>query len=177
MDPLILVLVLASGLLHVAWNVRVKTGTDPLEATSVTVWTATLVLVALVVFTPLPAMVLLGIEHTLQIVVDIAFVCVAAGVIAEPEPGERTRGGLVALYALAPLVTLVRYEGIFLILVAINFVVITKGAGRVAEVAARFTLDAMPGRQMSIDADLNAGIIDEIEARRRPREISREADI
>lgn len=65
---------------------------------------------------------------------------------------------------------------IFLILVAINFIVITKGAGRVAEVAARFTLDAMPGRQMSIDADLNAGIIDEVEARRRRREISQEAD-
>lgn len=65
---------------------------------------------------------------------------------------------------------------IFLILVAINFVVITKGAGRVAEVAARFTLDAMPGRQMAIDADLNAGIIDEAEARRRREEISHEAD-
>ena len=65
---------------------------------------------------------------------------------------------------------------IFLILVAINFIVITKGAGRVAEVAARFTLDAMPGRQMSIDADLNAGIIDEGEARRRRQEISLEAD-
>lgn len=65
---------------------------------------------------------------------------------------------------------------IFLILVAINFIVITKGAGRVAEVAARFTLDAMPGRQMSIDADLNAGIIDEHEARGRRREISMEAD-
>jgi flagellar biosynthesis protein FlhA len=65
---------------------------------------------------------------------------------------------------------------IFLILVAINFVVITKGAGRVAEVAARFTLDAMPGRQMSIDADLNAGLIDELEARSRRREISLEAD-
>jgi len=65
---------------------------------------------------------------------------------------------------------------IFLILVAINFVVITKGAGRVAEVAARFTLDAMPGRQMSVDADLNAGIIDEAEARTRRQEISLEAD-
>ncbi len=65
---------------------------------------------------------------------------------------------------------------IFLILVAINFIVITKGAGRVAEVAARFTLDAMPGRQMSIDADLNAGIIDEAQARRRRHEISMEAD-
>ncbi len=65
---------------------------------------------------------------------------------------------------------------VFIILVIINFVVITKGAGRVAEVAARFTLDAMPGKQMSIDADLNAGIIDEKEARRRREEISRQAD-
>ncbi|MDZ7295997.1 MAG: flagellar biosynthesis protein FlhA [candidate division KSB1 bacterium] len=65
---------------------------------------------------------------------------------------------------------------IFLILVIINFVVITKGAGRIAEVAARFTLDAMPGRQMAVDADLNAGLIDEAEARRRREEISRQAD-
>jgi flagellar biosynthesis protein FlhA len=65
---------------------------------------------------------------------------------------------------------------IFLILVVINFVVITKGAGRIAEVAARFTLDAMPGRQMSIDADLGAGMIDENEARRRREEINRYAD-
>jgi len=59
---------------------------------------------------------------------------------------------------------------------SINFVVITKGAGRIAEVAARFTLDAMPGRQMSIDADLNAGIIDEKEARKRREDIAQEAD-
>lgn len=65
---------------------------------------------------------------------------------------------------------------IFLILVGINFIVITKGAGRVAEVAARFTLDAMPGRQMSIDGDLSAGLIDDVEARRRREEVSREAD-
>ncbi len=65
---------------------------------------------------------------------------------------------------------------IFLILVGINFIVITKGAGRVAEVAARFTLDAMPGRQMSIDGDLAAGLIDDTEARRRREEVSREAD-
>jgi len=65
---------------------------------------------------------------------------------------------------------------IFLILIVINFMVITKGAGRVAEVAARFTLDAMPGRQMSIDADLGAGLIDETEARRRREEIQRYAD-
>lgn len=65
---------------------------------------------------------------------------------------------------------------IFIILVIINFVVITKGSGRIAEVAARFTLDAMPGKQMSIDADLNAGLIDEHEARRRRAQVSREAD-
>ncbi len=65
---------------------------------------------------------------------------------------------------------------VFTILVVINFVVVTKGAGRVAEVAARFTLDAMPGKQMSIDADLNAGVINETDARRRRREITEEAD-
>jgi flagellar biosynthesis protein FlhA len=65
---------------------------------------------------------------------------------------------------------------VFIILVVINFVVITKGAGRIAEVAARFTLDAMPGKQMSIDADLNAGLISEGEARERRERIAREAD-
>ena len=65
---------------------------------------------------------------------------------------------------------------VFVILVVINFMVITKGAGRIAEVAARFTLDAMPGKQMSIDADLNAGLIDDAEARERRRQISREAE-
>lgn len=65
---------------------------------------------------------------------------------------------------------------VFLILVIINFMVITKGAGRIAEVAARFTLDAMPGKQMSIDADLNAGIINEAEARERRKDVAREAD-
>tara|TARA_R110002072_G_scaffold534_5_gene3810 strand:+ start:64510 stop:66585 length:2076 start_codon:yes stop_codon:yes gene_type:complete len=65
---------------------------------------------------------------------------------------------------------------VFSILVIINFMVITKGAGRVAEVAARFTLDAMPGKQMAIDADLNAGLIDDVEAKRRRREVADEAD-
>ncbi|MBK7258334.1 MAG: flagellar biosynthesis protein FlhA [Ignavibacteriae bacterium] len=65
---------------------------------------------------------------------------------------------------------------IFLILVLIQFVVIVKGAGRIAEVAARFTLDGMPGKQMAIDADLNAGMISEKDARERRREISREAE-
>ena len=65
---------------------------------------------------------------------------------------------------------------IFLILVLINFIVITKGAGRIAEVAARFTLDALPGKQMAIDAELNAGLIKETEARNRRRALEEEAD-
>jgi len=65
---------------------------------------------------------------------------------------------------------------VFIVLVVINLLVITKGSGRIGEVAARFTLDAMPGKQMSIDADLNAGLIGEEEAKARRREISREAD-
>ena len=65
---------------------------------------------------------------------------------------------------------------IFMILVIIQFVVITKGAGRISEVAARFTLDAMPGKQMAIDADLNAGLIDDREAKARREAISQEAD-
>jgi flagellar biosynthesis protein FlhA len=65
---------------------------------------------------------------------------------------------------------------VFLILVLINFIVITKGAGRIAEVAARFTLDALPGKQMAIDAELNAGLINETEARNRRKSIEEEAD-
>ncbi|MGH9067806.1 MAG: flagellar biosynthesis protein FlhA [Acidimicrobiales bacterium] len=65
---------------------------------------------------------------------------------------------------------------VFLIILVIQFVVVTNGAGRVAEVAARFTLDAMPGKQMAIDADLNAGLIDTAEARRRREETAAEAD-
>src|SRR5580693_7573846 len=65
---------------------------------------------------------------------------------------------------------------VFLILVLINFIVITKGAGRIAEVAARFTLDALPGKQMAIDAELNAGLINETEARTRRRVVEEEAD-
>ena len=65
---------------------------------------------------------------------------------------------------------------IFLIIIIIQFVVITNGSGRVSEVSARFTLDAMPGKQMSIDADLNSGMIDEKTARRRRRELQQEAD-
>lgn len=65
---------------------------------------------------------------------------------------------------------------VFTILMIINFIVVTKGAGRISEVSARFTLDAMPGKQMAIDADLNAGLIDQDEARRRRIDVSAEAD-
>ncbi|MBU1438760.1 MAG: flagellar biosynthesis protein FlhA, partial [Gammaproteobacteria bacterium] len=65
---------------------------------------------------------------------------------------------------------------VFLILIIINFVVVTKGAGRIAEVTARFTLDAMPGKQMAIDADLNSGFIDQDQARKRREEVTAEAD-
>lgn len=65
---------------------------------------------------------------------------------------------------------------VFAILVVINFVVVTKGAGRVSEATARFTLDAMPGKQMTIDADLNAGIITQQEAKERRNEIAQESD-
>ena len=65
---------------------------------------------------------------------------------------------------------------VFIILVIINFVVVTKGAGRISEVSARFTLDAMPGKQMAIDADLNAGIIDQDQAKLRREEVAQEAD-
>jgi len=65
---------------------------------------------------------------------------------------------------------------VFIILTVINFVVVTKGAGRIAEVGARFALDAMPGKQMAIDADLNAGLIDEAEAKRRRRDVAQESE-
>ncbi len=65
---------------------------------------------------------------------------------------------------------------VFAILMIINFVVVTKGAGRISEVSARFTLDAMPGKQMAIDADLNAGLIDQTEAKKRRAEVAQEAD-
>ncbi|MGY3877606.1 flagellar biosynthesis protein FlhA [Aeromonas enteropelogenes] len=65
---------------------------------------------------------------------------------------------------------------VFLILMIINFVVVTKGAGRISEVSARFTLDAMPGKQMAIDADLNAGLINQEEAKKRRQEVTQEAD-
>lgn len=89
--------------------------------------------------------------------------------ILDPERGARIFDSLVGGNYFVGLV-------IFAILIVINFMVITKGAGRVAEVGARFTLDAMPGKQMAIDAELNAGLIDKEEAKRRRTKIERESD-
>src|SRR3546814_16946818 len=77
---------------------------------------------------------------------------------------------------LFPSTTLFRSLFVFAILVIINMIVVTKGAGRVSEVSARFTLDALPGKQMAIDADLNAGLLTPEEAKARRVEVSTEAD-
>ena len=98
-------------------------------------------------------------------------------VLSEGHTGENAAGAII--HAFGSFVVGDNYVigfVVFVILVIINFVVITKGSGRVAEVAARFTLDAMPGKQMSIDADLNAGLINEEVARKRRKEIEQEAD-
>lgn len=98
-------------------------------------------------------------------------------ILSDGHQGEKAAGAVI--HAFASVVVGDSYViglVVFVILVVINFVVITKGSGRVAEVAARFTLDAMPGKQMAIDAELNAGVINEGEAKRRRKEIEREAD-
>lgn len=96
---------------------------------------------------------------------------------SSPEAAMAAAGGVIAAFgSFVAGNSIVVGVILFLILVIVQFVVITKGATRISEVAARFTLDAMPGKQMAIDADLNAGIIDEKEARRRREKISSEAD-
>jgi len=98
-------------------------------------------------------------------------------ILTDGHQGEKAAGAVI--HAFASVVVGDSYViglVVFVILVVINFVVITKGSGRVAEVAARFTLDAMPGKQMAIDAELNAGVINEGEAKKRRKEIEREAD-
>ncbi len=98
-------------------------------------------------------------------------------ILSHGHEGPQAAGGVIA--AFANVIVGNNYVIgfiIFSILVVINFIVITKGSGRVAEVAARFTLDAMPGKQMSVDAELNAGAINEATARKRRREIEQEAD-
>ena len=98
-------------------------------------------------------------------------------ILSEGHNGQAAAGDVI--HAFASIVVGNNYAiglVVFVILVVINFVVITKGSGRIAEVAARFTLDALPGKQMSIDADLNAGLINEEQARARRKKIESEAD-
>ncbi len=106
----------------------------------------------------------LNTASTRLILTNAAHGTAAAGRVIETF-GHFVAGGSLAIGAI-----------IFLIIVVIQFVVITKGATRIAEVAARFTLDGMPGKQMAVDADLNAGIISDEDARRRRKDITREAD-
>ncbi|MDB5722916.1 MAG: Flagellar biosynthesis protein FlhA, partial [Alphaproteobacteria bacterium] len=98
-------------------------------------------------------------------------------ILSHGHEGSHAAGGVIAAFGefLMGGETVIGLT-IFAILIVINFVVITKGAGRIAEVAARFSLDAMPGKQMAIDADLNAGMISEPEARKRRTEVSQEAE-
>ncbi|HYD99916.1 MAG TPA: flagellar biosynthesis protein FlhA [Alphaproteobacteria bacterium] len=98
-------------------------------------------------------------------------------ILTHGHEGEHAAGGVIATFAnLIMGGDFIIGVIIFAILVLVNFIVITKGSGRIAEVAARFTLDAMPGKQMAIDADLSAGVIDEPEARRRREELALESE-
>jgi flagellar biosynthesis protein FlhA len=113
-----------------------------------------------------------------RLVLNIATTrCILSADAATPEGAMGAAGHVISTFGtFVAGNSLVVGAIIFLILVIVQFVVITKGATRISEVAARFTLDAMPGKQMAIDADLSAGIIDEKEARRRRERISQEAD-
>ncbi|MBI1339059.1 flagellar biosynthesis protein FlhA [bacterium] len=98
-------------------------------------------------------------------------------ILANGHEGERAAGDIIATFGHFVMQgNFVIGVVVFAILVIVNFVVITKGSGRIAEVAARFTLDAMPGKQMAIDADLSAGLIDETEARARRKELEGESN-
>jgi flagellar biosynthesis protein FlhA len=127
-------------------------------------------------FSVFPAL-LLG-TTLLRLVLNVA----TTRLILSAEASSPTEVGAVAGQVIAAFGTFVAGENpivgviIFIILVVVQFVVITKGATRMSEVAARFTLDAMPGKQMAIDADLSAGLIDEKQARQRREEITAEAD-
>src|SRR5687767_2576199 len=133
----------------------------------------------LVILVPLPTALLLAVT-LFRLVLNVATtrLVLTAG-DRYPDPTAAIHGAGQVVEAFASFVTagsLAVGIIIFLIIFIIQFVVITKGATRISEVAARFTLDAMPGKQMAIDADLNAGVITEPEARRRRDEISQEAD-
>src|SRR3954465_9924258 len=136
-------------------------------STALAIVTATLYLPRALDFAAFPSMLLLTTLFRLAINVSVTRLILLHGDAGHVVKafGNFVVGGNVAVGLV-----------IFMILIVIHVVVITNGAGRVAEVAARFTLDAMPGKQMAIDADLNAGQITDEEARRRREDISREAD-
>jgi flagellar biosynthesis protein FlhA len=136
-------------------------------ATALTVVAATMYLGRALDFASFPSLLLLTTMFRLAINVSVTRLILTTGDAGSVVKsfGEFVVGGNVVVGLV-----------IFLILVVIQFVVVTNGAGRVAEVGARFTLDAMPGKQMAIDADLNAGLITDDQARSRRSEIAREAD-
>jgi flagellar biosynthesis protein FlhA len=136
-------------------------------ATALTVVAATMYLGKALDFSSFPSLLLLTTMFRLAINVSVTRLILTTGDAGSVVKafGEFVVGGNVVVGLV-----------IFLILVVIQFVVVTNGAGRVAEVGARFTLDAMPGKQMAIDADLNAGLITDQQARERRAEIAREAD-
>jgi len=136
-------------------------------ATALTVVAATMYLGKALDFSSFPSLLLLTTMFRLAINVSVTRLILTSGDAGSVVKafGEFVVGGNVVVGLV-----------IFLILVVIQFVVVTNGAGRVAEVGARFTLDAMPGKQMAIDADLNAGLISDQQARERRADIGREAD-
>src|SRR6202050_278755 len=136
-------------------------------ATALTIVAATMYLGKALDFSSFPSLLLLTTMFRLAINVSVTRLILTSGDAGSVVKafGEFVVGGNVVVGLV-----------IFLILVVIQFVVVTNGAGRVAEVGARFTLDAMPGKQMAIDADLNAGLITDQQARDRRSEIAREAD-
>ncbi len=136
-------------------------------ATALTVVAATMYLGRALDFASFPSLLLLTTMFRLAINVSVTRLILTTGDAGSVVKsfGEFVVGGNVVVGLV-----------IFLILVVIQFVVVTNGAGRVAEVGARFTLDAMPGKQMAIDADLNAGLITDDQARTRRSEVAREAD-
>src|ERR1700683_1836239 len=136
-------------------------------ATALTIVAATMYLGKALDFSSFPSLLLLTTMFRLAINVSVTRLILTSGDAGSVVKafGEFVVGGNVVVGLV-----------IFLILVVIQFVVVTNGAGRVAEVGARFTLDAMPGKQMAIDADLNAGLITDQQARERRAEIAQEAD-
>src|SRR5574338_346886 len=149
---------------------------DMLLATSITVSILVLMTALLIKkpleFTAFPSVLLL--PTLFRLALNIASTRL---ILSNGQTGEHAAGEVIAAFAQFVMGgEFVIGVIVFAILTIVNFMVITKGSTRIAEVTARFTLDAMPGKQMAIDADLSAGLIDEKEARRRREEISRQAD-